>query len=531
MSDLEEDDIVLNSENEDDTDEDIPVLPPFPHVLQPTNSEINELTSRDGTMIWKKHPVHMGVGQPIAANILTQRQGPTKSTLRTCGNSVRDAFQVFITPEIVRKIVEHTNTEGRRILGLNWNTVTQQEMDAFFGLLLLAGVYHSHNASIDELWHKSDGRPIFSQSMSRNRFKEIRRFIRFDDKSDREERRKNDKFAPLRDIFTLVVSKFKSAYHAGENVTVDEQLVTFRGRCAFKVYIPSKPGRYGVKQWALTDSSNSYCSNLQPYIGKVGNLAEKKQGERVVLELTDHLTGTGRHITGDNFFSSIDLVRSLLGRRLTYSGTLRKNKPQIPTELQPSRKRATNSSIFAFQKDITLVSYVPKTNKAVVLVSSFHHSADISHEEHRKPKIILDYNKCKGGVDTLDQLVRHYTCKRKTSRWPLAVFSNLLDIAGYNALILFTWVHPNYMGGAKNRRRKFLVELAKSLLPQQPAVTPIIQNLALTPAVEKPTRQGRCALCPRNADKKTKDQCSKCHRLICKEHQTKFCVSCSPAAL
>lgn len=84
------------------------------------------------------------------------------------------------------------------------------------------------------------------------------------------------------------------------------------------------------------------------------------------------------------------------------------------------------------------MSYVPEPNKAVVLVSSFHHSGDISGEEHRKPTIIMDYNKCKGGVDTLDQLVRHYTCKRKTKRWPLAVFCDLLDIAAYDALILYT---------------------------------------------------------------------------------------------
>lgn len=36
-------------------------------------------------------------------------------------------------------------------------------------------------------------------------------------------------------------------YNPGLEVTVDERLAPFRGCCSFKVYIPSKPGKYGRK--------------------------------------------------------------------------------------------------------------------------------------------------------------------------------------------------------------------------------------------------------------------------------------------
>ena len=74
---------------------------------------------------------------------------------------------------------------------------------------------------------------------------------------------------------------------------------------------------------------------------------------------------------------------------------------------------------------------------------------------------------CKGGVDTLDQLVRIYSCKRKTNRWLFALFCNLLDIGTYNALVIFLHVHPGYNQGKSHKRRLFILDIAKGLLPVQ----------------------------------------------------------------
>ncbi|XP_075154192.1 uncharacterized protein LOC142227564 [Haematobia irritans] len=38
--------------------------------------------------------------------------------------------------------------------------------------------------------------------------------------------------------------------------------------------------------------------------------------------------------------------------------------------------------------------------------------------EKRKPYVILDYNANKCGVDTMDQMLGTYSCKRATQRWP-----------------------------------------------------------------------------------------------------------------
>ncbi|KAG8233265.1 hypothetical protein J437_LFUL009975 [Ladona fulva] len=69
-------------------------------------------------------------------------------------------------------------------------------------------------------------------------------------------------------------------------------------------------------------------------------------------------------------------VMSYRRKKITLLGTIRKNKREIPSEFQPNKSRKINSSLFGFQKNATLVSYVPWVNKAIILLSSMHDSLD-----------------------------------------------------------------------------------------------------------------------------------------------------------
>ena len=48
-------------------------------------------------------------------------------------------------------------------------------------------------------------------------------------------------------------TKCRSNNNPSSYLTIDEQLVTFKGRCPFKMFIPSKPGKYRMKVWVLCD--------------------------------------------------------------------------------------------------------------------------------------------------------------------------------------------------------------------------------------------------------------------------------------
>ena len=178
----------------------------------------------------------------------------------------------------------------------------------------------------------------------------------------------------------------------------------------------------------------------------------------------------------------------LIARDLTMTGTMRKNKPEIPSEMLPNNDRPVASSLFGFQTNATMVSYVPKKNKSVILLSTFHNTPEVSEEGHRKPRIILDYNSGKCGVDTLDQLVRTYTCARKCNRWPMALFFNLLNVASYNALVLFLEIHPEYELTSGQRRRKFLLRLGNSLIGEEDLSQKIPVHLPENTCKQKPKK-------------------------------------------
>ncbi|CAJ1064646.1 uncharacterized protein LOC121561831 [Xyrichtys novacula] len=181
-------------------------------------------------------------------------------------------------------------------------------------------------------------------------------------------------------------------------------------------YIPSKPAKYGIKTWVACDSKSSYAWKMQVYTGKAadadaaaGHGPEKNLGMRVVLDVTEGLRD--RNVTCDNFFTSYELGQQLLKRNMTMVGTVRKNKPELPPALLSPKGRAVFSSKFAFTSTTAAVSYVPKKNKNVLLVSTKHTEAEVSDRRDRKPVIILDYNRCKGGVDNLDKRSCRGYCK------------------------------------------------------------------------------------------------------------------------
>ena len=98
--------------------------------------------------------------------------------------------------------------------------------------------------------------------------------------------------------------------------------------------------------------------------------------------------------------------------------------------------------MFGFQKDRVLVSFIPKWNKAVILVSTMLDSG-VMDEATKKPEIILDYNMTKGGVDTCDKMCASYSISRVTRQWPLAVFYILMNIAGINSWVIYTINTPS----------------------------------------------------------------------------------------
>ncbi|CAI6354307.1 unnamed protein product [Macrosiphum euphorbiae] len=250
---------------------------------------------------------------------------------------------------------------------------TTREIKGLLGCLYMIGAIKCGHRNARDLW-KLDGVgvDIVSCVTSEKRFEFLLRFIRFDDIRGREERKKFDKITHVRWLFESFILQCKQSYSLSEFVTIDEKLQAFRGRCSFRQYIPSKPAKYGIKIFAMVDNISYFTSNMEIYAEKQPDGCIDNSPKNVVHRLIQPIRNTGRNVTIDNWFTSAPLADELLNQKLTLLRTLRKNKTQIPQEFKITKNRPVFSSYFGFSGKKVLVSYKPKNNKIVLLLSTMH---------------------------------------------------------------------------------------------------------------------------------------------------------------
>ena len=340
-------------------------------------------------------------------NILTKLPGVVGETARNSKTKIQ-CWSLFFSDEIINKIVLFTNQYIDTIKekfqrDRDCRPTDYTEMKAALGLLYLAGVFRGGHRNLKDFWATDGlGVDIFRMTTSLRRFSFLLRCLRFDDRTTRDERHAVDKLAPIREFFMCFLQNCRTHYHLGQNVTIDEMLPAFRGRCGFRQYIPSKRNKYGIKIFCLCDAKLYYTANMEIYCGQQpeGPFRQSNSAYDVVMRLSEPIYQSGRNITADNWFSSLNLVRKLEEKKLSYVGTIRKNRRELPQIFVFPQGRAEYSTIFGYTTNETLVSYSPKKGKTVVLLSSMHvGSTDVSEEIPHKPEVILFYNNTKSGVD------------------------------------------------------------------------------------------------------------------------------------
>jgi hypothetical protein len=264
-----------------------------------------------------------------------------------------------------------------------------------------------------------------------------------------------------------------------------------------------------------------------------------------VLSLIKPLENSNRNLTTDNWYSSIELVNELLKRGMTFVGTLKKNKKEIPESFLSSSEKEEKSCMYGYTKDMTLLSYVPKKSKAVILVSSMHHGPAID-EASGKPEIIAEYNRTKGGVDTIDMMCANYSSSRRTQRWPMVIFFTMVNIAsGVNSYVLYNAFQDTKAMTRLDFMKSLAMKLVTPLMQRRLQKGHLSQDLQLSLKrilqVEIPPSQAErnvpdvpdileakktCSVCSPRLKRKTRYLCKCCARPICLECSKKMCMDC-----
>ena len=176
-----------------------------------TQSSINRwdtISSRAG-VLRKRISDTVNRRRAAAENIFTQRSGPTSySRIGVQSKSPLSAFRLFIDEPMLRSIQKYTIKHGQA--DDKTFSVELCELEKFIGLQIAHGVLMGKNTPIHQLRSKEWGHPIFSKTINRDCYKELMKHLRFDNCSTRRERRQEDKFCLISEIWNNFIENCKN---------------------------------------------------------------------------------------------------------------------------------------------------------------------------------------------------------------------------------------------------------------------------------------------------------------------------------
>ncbi len=141
----------------------------------------------DGS-VWKKHYPEESCekGKTRKENILRVKPGPSSHAFRTV-TDIASAFRLFLDDDLLDTICECTTKEAQRCLQNDSWKISRDELLAFIAICYARGALGLKNMSVTNIFSKKYGPEVIRGTMSRDKFKKIMRFLRFDDKETRKE--------------------------------------------------------------------------------------------------------------------------------------------------------------------------------------------------------------------------------------------------------------------------------------------------------------------------------------------------------
>lgn len=458
-------------------------------------------------------------------------------------------FEMFFDEEIMRFLLEES-TRYAFFLNCADPKISMSEMKCFLGILIVSGYCEVPGKRF--FWDvRSDMRnEMVYNSMRRNRFLEICRFLHFSDNNYPDA---SDKIWKLRPLMDRIKTKFLNFFEPEEHLCYDESMVKYFGRHSCKQFIRGKPIRFGYKIWCLNTPSG-YLVDFEMYQGNNPRRTieyEKlfgKASEPLVTMLDEVKNAKGFcpfKLYFDNLFTGISLLKFLKDSGYQGTGTLRENR--IPKSCTLTRKeamekkaRGTFESVIDKDDGILFLRWID--NGVVTAASTcfgvhpLTNARRFSRAEKKVvqmpvPNAIAKYNRSMGGTDRMDENIAEYRIAIRSKKWWWCLFTWLLDACIHNA-----WqIHKNY--GGKLTQLEFRRSIAQNYLtsygvpPKGPGRTSIASNSVTLHRISDDLRYDRTDhLIIRTTNNKRRrcagEGCSSHVRTICKKCDVGLCIEC-----
>lgn len=314
-------------------------------------------------IFWKNVPftppiftIQSDLNQPVLTNIL---------------NPI-DYFTKYFSNDDFKNMAKYTNIYAAQKNLKKFKNTSTHEMKTMIAIHMLFGVLKYPRVRM--YWEKIFRVPLIADNMTRNRLFELRScFHVVDNKAIPKEN--SDKFVKIRPLYNSFIKRC-AQLPVEQNLSVDEQIVPFKGNLSIKQYIRGKPSPWGIKIFLLCGQSG-LVYNLLLYQGSSTQIDENMQknfglGGAIVLKLVENLKPNKHFLFFDNYFSSYNLFCCLSKYKIFAAGTIRINRfnnPPFPKDKQLAKMGRGTSFEICSNHNIALVKWFD--NKAVQLGSNF----------------------------------------------------------------------------------------------------------------------------------------------------------------
>ena len=502
-----------------------------------------------------------------------------------CDDQAResDYFRAYMDDEVMSFIAEQTNAQHRRRSASEgvdedtprsrtpkWQDTTPRELYEFFALILLMPL--NKKAASQLYWsrnpvYRSD---IFATYMSRNRFSSLLKYLHF---ADNENPNLDDRIWKVREVFTMLLSRYKKYFYPFQKLIIDESIMPFKGRIYLKQFNPHKRHRFGIKLFILCDCETGMVLDVIVYTGSDVDIPRVNRKDPIgysgscVKTLMATYLGKGHILYTDNWYTSPALSHFLHDNNTGSCGTVKANRKFMP-KFDGQKKILDNPSVSDTQDGDAAHDqnkcgnrnkdrYIQTKRSGKFLAVKFHDKRDVhffstvhtgevvrTGKQHyttkkhiTKPDVVVDYNENMRLVDKCDSMLSHTECIRPTVRWYIKLFFRFVDITMLNAFNMWLVTHesgPTHKLSLRKFHERVAVQLLQDFGVPRATVNgghhfPQIDRLAGLASVHRPVytetvngqkRQLNCYVCSHTTRrpkqrKRTQIKCSACDVALC----------------
>ncbi|MEI6864815.1 transposase [Flavicella sp.] len=364
-------------------------------------------------------------------------------------------FLLIFDENTMKHIVEQTNIYALQSKGKELK-LELVELKTYLGILMKFGIVHT--PSYRYFWKNSSRYNQIADSMSRNRFEEIKSFLHFNNNALLKPRDhpEHDKLHKTRPVIEAIRNNCRKIPQE-EHQAIDEQIIPTKAHSALKQYNPMKPHKWGYKVISRAGASG-FIYDFLIYTGK-GCIEDSENigvSSAYVIKLSEDVPRNKNYkLFFDNWFSSLPLVEALNDRGILCLSTVRSNRLKgiKLKEEKYLKKEGRGSYDFSVEQNSQTIAIKWYDNKAVHLLSNYAgiEPTDVCKRWDRKrnqrievtrPLAVKEYNKFMGGVDLSDMLIELYRIDFKSKKWYMRIFFYLLDMSVVNAWLLYRRVLP-----------------------------------------------------------------------------------------